>query len=38
MRYLIILTALLLLATGISACGKKGPPLPPLEEAASIGR
>ncbi len=38
MRYFIVLAVLLVFAVGVSACGKKGPPLPPLEETASIGR
>lgn len=38
MRYFIIITALLVLAAGASSCGKKGPPLPPLETAALVNR
>ncbi|GEM_PF-6150914 len=38
MRCLIIVIALFIFAAGATACGKKGPPLPPLENAALLGR
>ncbi len=37
MRYLVILTLLVMVAAGAASCGKKGPPLPP-ERAEHYGK